>query len=147
MIKYCHVNGESLPLSGTARSPSIEVRTMNNFIKLICSVSMLFGLQSAFACEYPDRVSIPNGTTATKDEMLEGQRGVKKFMADMDVYLECIVDEEKMARAAIEELSAEDEQQREDMLNKKYNAAVDEMERLAAQFNVEVQAYRAKESS
>ena len=52
-----------------------------------------------------------------------------------------------MARAAVEELSPEDEQQREDMLNKKYNAAVDEMERLAAQFNVEVQAYRAKENS
>jgi hypothetical protein len=31
------------------------------------------------------------------------------------------------------------------MLNKKYNAAVDEMERVAAQFNAEVQAYRAKE--
>jgi hypothetical protein len=30
------------------------------------------------------------------------------------------------------------------MLNKKYNAAVDEMERVAAQFNSEVQAYRAK---
>jgi hypothetical protein len=120
---------------------------MKNFIKLICCVSLLFGLQSAFACEYPDRVKIPNGTTATKEEMLEGQRGVKAFMANMDVYLECIVDEEKMALATIEEISPEDEQQREEMLNKKYNAAVDEMERLAAQFNVEVQAYRAKESS
>ena len=30
------------------------------------------------------------------------------------------------------------------MLNKKYNAAVDEMERTAAQFNAEVQAYRAQ---
>lgn len=120
---------------------------MKNFIKFICSVSLLFGLQSAFACEYPDRIQIPNGTTATKDEMLDGQRGVKAFMANMEVYLECIVDEEKMALAAIEDISPEDEQQREEMLNKKYNAAVDEMERLAAQFNVEVQAYRAKESS
>ena len=120
---------------------------MKNFIKIICSVSLLFGLQSAVACEYPDRVKIPNGTTATKEDMLEGQRGVKVYMANMDVYLECIVDEEKMARAMIEEISPEHEQQREDMLNKKYNAAVDEMERLAAQFNVEVQAYRAKESS
>ena len=120
---------------------------MKNFIKIICSVSLLFGLQSAVACEYPDRVKIPNGTTATKEDMLEGQRGVKAYMANMDVYLECIVDEEKMARAVIEEISPEHEQQREDMLNKKYNAAVDEMERLAAQFNVEVQAYRAKESS
>jgi hypothetical protein len=79
--------------------------------------------------------------------MLEGQRGVKKFVTAMDVYLECIIDEEKMARALTEDLSPDDEQQREDLLNKKYNAAVDEMERLAAQFNVEVQAYKAKESS
>ena len=120
---------------------------MKNFIKLICSVSLLFGVQSALACDYPDRVKIPNGTTATKEDMLDGQRGVKTFMAEMEVYLECIVDEEKMALAAIEDISSEDEQQREEMLNKKYNAAVDEMERLAAQFNVEVQAYRAKESS
>jgi len=90
---------------------------------------------------------IPNGTTATKEDMLEGQRGVKKFVAAMEVYLECIIDEEKMARALVEDLSPDDEQQREDLLNKKYNAAVDEMERLAAQFNVEVQAYKAKESS
>ena len=79
--------------------------------------------------------------------MLEGQRNVKKFVADIENYLDCIVDTEKMARAAIEELSADHEQQREDLLNKKYNAAVDEMERVAAQFNVEVQAYRAKASS
>lgn len=120
---------------------------MKNLIKLICSVSVLFGMQSAFACDYPERVSVPNGTTATKEEMLEGQRGVKKFVASMETYLECIVEEEKMARARIEDLSAEDEQQREDMLTKKYNAGVDDMERLAAQYNVEVQAFRAKDSS
>ena len=120
---------------------------MKNFIKLICSVSLFFGAHSALACDYPDRVRIPNGTTAAKEEMIDGQRGVKAYMAEMDVYLECIVDEEKTAMAAIESISPEDEQQREEMLSKKYNAAVDEMERLAAQFNVEVQAYRAKESS
>ena len=120
---------------------------MNKFIKLICSVSVLLGAHSALACDYPKRIIIPNGTTATKEDMLEGQRGVKKFVADMELYLECIVDTEKMARAQMEEISADDEQQREDLLNKKYNAAVDEMERVAAQFNVEVQAYRAKSSS
>jgi len=120
---------------------------MTKFIKLACSAVLFFLAQSAIACDYPTRISIPNGTTATKEEMLEGQRGVKRFVADMEVYLECIVNEEKLARATMENLSAEDEQQREDMLNKKYNAAVDEMERIAAQFNVEVQAYRAKSSS
>ena len=79
--------------------------------------------------------------------MLEGQRSVKKFVTEMEVYLTCIVDEEKATRITLDDLSPEDEQQREDMLNKKYNAAVDEMERTAAQFNVEVQAYKAKSSS
>ena len=88
---------------------------------------------------------IPNGGTATKEDMLEGQREVKAYVAAMEVYLECIVEEEKTARAAIEDLQPEQEQQREEALNKKYNAAVDEMERVAAQFNAEVQAYRAKD--
>ncbi len=136
-----------MPVVGRPRRPSIEIRTMKNIIKLICGISILIGAHSALACDYPDRIVIPNGTTATKEDMLEGQRGVKRFVADMEVYLECIVDTEKMARAGLEEISAVDEQQREDLLNKKYNAAVDEMERVAAQFNVEVQAYRAKASS
>jgi hypothetical protein len=120
---------------------------MKTLTKIICTFSVLFATQSAIACDYPDRVMIPNGGTATKEDMLEGQRGVKKYVADMEVYLECIVEEEKVARAAIENLQPEDEQQREDAINKKYNAAVDEMERVAAQFNAEVQAYRARESS
>ena len=119
---------------------------MKNLLRTACLTTLFFGAQTALACDYPTRVQIPNGTTATKDEMLEGQRGVKKFVADMEAYLECIVDEERSIRMTMEELSPEDEQQREDMLNKKYNAAVDEMERVAAQFNVEVQAYKAKES-
>lgn len=124
-----------------------EAKTMKTLIKTICVVSVFFSAQSALACDYPDRVSIPNGGTATKDDMLEGQRGVKTYVAAMEVYLECIVEEEKAALAAIEDLQPEDEQQRADAMNKKYNAAVDEMERIAAQFNAEVQAYRAKDSS
>jgi hypothetical protein len=120
---------------------------MKTLIKIICTVTVFFAAQSVFACDYPDRVTIPNGGTATKEDMLEGQRGVKKYVAEMEVYLTCIVEEEKVARAAIEDIEPEDEQQREDAINKKYNAAVDEMERIAAQFNAEVQAYRAKESS
>ena len=118
---------------------------MTKTIKLICSASILFIAQSALACDYPSRVLIPNGSTATKDDMLNGQRNVKSYVSEMEVYLECIVEEEKVAVAAMDDLEPEAEQQREDMINKKYNAAVDEMERLAAQFNAEVQAYKAKD--
>lgn len=77
--------------------------------------------------------------------MLNGQRDVKSYVASMEVYLECIVDEEKLAVGVLDDLEPEDEQRREDMINQKYNAAVDEMERVAAQFNAEVQAYKAKD--
>ena len=88
---------------------------------------------------------MPNGGIATKEEMLEGQRAVKKYVAEMEAYLDCIVAEEKAARSTMDNLLPEDEQQREDMLNKKYNAAVDEMETVAAAFNTEVQAFRSRD--
>lgn len=113
------------------------------------SLTALFALLASgitLACDYPSRVEIPNGATATKDEMLAAQRDVKQFVADMEAYLDCIVAEEKTARSEMVDLDPETEQQREDLLNKKYNAAVDEMERVAASFNVEVQAYQERDN-
>lgn len=118
---------------------------MKKTTTFLFSTSLLLAASVSFACDYPKRVLIPNGNTATKEEMIEGQRGVKQYVADMEVYLQCIMDEERQARDALPELTPETEQEREDLLNKKYNAAVDEMERVAAQFNAEVQAYKAKE--
>jgi hypothetical protein len=118
---------------------------MKKITSLFISLPLLLIASASIACEYPKRVVIPNGNTATKEDMIMGQRGVKEYVASMEIYLECIVEEEKQAREAIADLTPELEQEREDVLNKKYNAAVDEMERVAAQFNAEVQAYKAKE--
>ncbi len=117
---------------------------MNRTSKILGTVVLLFSAQSAIACDYPARVSIPNGSSATKEEMIAGQRDVKAFVASMETYLDCLLEEEKTTRAQLDDLSAEDEQMREDMLNKKYNAAVEEMEKVAARFNEEVQAYKAR---
>ena len=118
---------------------------MTKIIKLFVCTSCLLAAPAAFACNYPAKVDMPNGGIATKEEMLEGQRAVKKYVAEMEAYLDCIVAEEKAARSTMDNLLPEDEQQREDMLNKKYNAAVDEMETVAAAFNTEVQAFRTRE--
>ena len=120
---------------------------MKKLTSITAGLWLLLGAQAAWSCDYPQRVLIPNGSTATQEEMLSGQRGVKEYVAAMEAYLECIVEEERVARDSMTELLPEDEQEREDMLNKKYNAAVDEMERLAAQFNAEVQAYRAQQDN
>jgi len=115
---------------------------MNRLTKWIPAIGMLLAVPAVLACEYPQQVEIPNGESATREQMIESQRAVKDYVATMEEYLDCLIEEEQAARAEMEELSAEDEQLREDMLNKKYNAAVDEMERVAAQFNAEVQAYK-----
>ena len=117
---------------------------MNKTIKTAVSVAILFIAQSAFACDYPQRVDMPNGTTATKDEMIAGQKGVKKYMATMDSYLACIEAEEAQAVIELGDVDEETSRQREEMFNKKYNAAVEEMNLVAEEFNMQVRAYKAK---
>lgn len=119
---------------------------MNKFLFLAGGTALLFSAHTALGCDYPERKSIPNGSTATKEEMLEGQKGVKAYVAEMEAYLDCILEEEKAARAKIEDLTPEVEQQREDMLTKKYNAGVEEMEKVAADFNVQVQEYKERDN-
>jgi hypothetical protein len=111
-------------------------------IKLIATASIALLAQSSLACDYPEAVKVPNGATATKEEMLAGKDSVQKFVNELNAYMECIVEEEKLARLAMEDLEPEVEQQREEMLNKKYNAAVDDQERVAASFNTELRAFK-----
>jgi len=117
---------------------------MNKTMKTALSVAMLFIAQGAFACDYPQRVDMPNGATATKDEMIAGQKGVKKYMATMDSYLVCIEAEEAQAVIELGDIDEETSRQREEMFNKKYNAAVEEMNLVAEEFNIQVRAYKAR---
>lgn len=118
-------------------------------IKFLLRMSVFFallaGTSGALACDYPTRVDIPDGATADRESMLNAQKDVKQFVSSMEEYLECIVNEENNARAQMVDLAPEDEQQREDLLTKKYNAAVEDMERIAAEFNTEVQAFRDRD--
>lgn len=120
---------------------------MTKLTNAALTVAMFFSAQAGLACEYPVTVSVADGATATKEEMIASQAAVKKYVADMEAYLACIVDEEKSAVALMEELEPEVEQQRTEMLDKKYNAAVEQMERMAADFNAEVQAYKARDNT
>ena len=115
---------------------------MNKFNKIFVSVCLIFSAHIAMACDYPsERVSIPVGGDVSKEELLAAQQGVKSYMAALATYRDCIVEEEKLARLAMEDLAPEIEQQREEMLNKKYNAAVEDEEKVAAEFNAAVQAF------
>ena len=110
--------------------------------KLLTAAAILAMAPAALACDYPRKPDIPNGSTASKDEMLDGQRSVKDYIAKMEAYLECIAKEEEEIVANLGELSEEEKVNREAALSKKHNAAVDEMNLLAARFNEEVRSYK-----
>ena len=110
----------------------------------IALAALVLASAPAFACDYPKRADIPNGATATKEEMLAGQTAVKAYMTAMEEYLACIEKDEKDTVAAMTEITDEERSNREAALTKKYNAAVEEMELLAARFNEEVRAFKAK---
>ena len=118
---------------------------MNKLTKSAASVALIFLAQGALACDYPNRANVPDGATATKDEMIAGQRGIKTYIASMEEYLTCIEAEEAQAVLSLgEEVDEAAKRQRAELFNKKYNAAVEEMNLVAEEFNLQVRAYKAR---
>jgi hypothetical protein len=115
---------------------------MNKIIKSAVSVAIFFIAQGALACDYPNRVDLPDGATATKEDMIAAQKGVKAYMASMDEYLGCIEGDEAAAVLSLGDVDEDTKRQRADLFNKKYNAAVEQMNLVAEEFNVQVRAYK-----
>jgi hypothetical protein len=118
---------------------------MTRIIQIAVATIFLAAAPAALACEYPQSAEVPEGSTATKEEMLAGQAAVKDYMTAMEAYLACIEKAEKDTVASMPDITDEERASRDAALTKKYNAAVQEMELVAARFNEEVRAY--KESS
>ncbi|MEM9333999.1 MAG: hypothetical protein AAGA33_04035 [Pseudomonadota bacterium] len=105
----------------------------------------LLAAQTALAeCNYPARAKIADGASATKEEMIASQKSVKAYMAAMESYLTCIAEEEQSARDDLESTDDGQLEELEEALNKKHNAAVEEMEIVADEFNLQVRAYKAR---
>lgn len=100
------------------------------------ALASALGFAGAFACEMPTMIDVPDGETATTDEMVEARNAVTAYLASMEEYLAC-VDREIAAEGddAPEEFQA--------LMIQRYNSAVSEMETVAAAFNQELRAFRA----
>ena len=117
---------------------------MNRLIQISFGTLILLSSSIAFACDYPERPSIPDGSTASKDELIAAKNSVQDFMANVDEYLICVEGEEKAAVEAMDNPSEEVLQRRDEMINKKFNAANDEKALLGEQFNQQIRAYNQK---
>jgi len=112
--------------------------------KVAVAVLLLAPASIVLACDYPARPALPDGSTASKDELLAAKAGVQSFMNEVDKYLQCIESEEKAAIAELDNPSAEELQRRDDMLNKKFDAANEEKALIGEQFNQQIRAFNAR---
>lgn len=118
---------------------------MNKLMNTAVSVALLFLAQNALACDYPQRVeNVPDGNTATRDEMIAGKKAVQAYLAEMEEYLSCIEAEEAEAITAMGAVDESIKRQRKSTFDKKYNAAVSEMNLVAERFNIQLRAFNAK---
>ncbi len=103
------------------------------------------------ACTYPTAPSnLPDGNTATLEEMVAAQKAVKEFDKAITAYTSCLKLEHDDAIAKDTGAKPGDkmtEEQKAELARvqvQKNNAAVEEDEAVAARFNEQVKAYKAK---
>jgi hypothetical protein len=118
---------------------------MKHVFNALLLVGALAGTQAFAACDYPIAPGkFPDGSQATKEEMLTAKRAVEKYNVDIEAYLTCIKSEFDAKVAAQTDATAEQKSEMERVQSQKHNAAVEEVTAVAARFNEQLRAWKAK---
>jgi hypothetical protein len=98
-------------------------------------------------CTYPKSpTGLPDGATATQDEMVEGMKAIKDYNNQVTTYLNCLETEmNTRIEAAGPDAPADQVEQIKAIHTKRHNAAVEELEANATRFNEQVKVYKARE--
>ncbi|HEX2492605.1 MAG TPA: hypothetical protein VHK24_02435 [Steroidobacter sp.] len=110
----------------------------------------LLAMSAASAeCVYPKPpASMPNGATATEEEMVAGMKATKEYNNEVTAYLSCLeMEMNARVEAAGADAPADQIAQIKAIHTKRHNAAVDELEAHAARFNEQVKVYKTREKS
>ena len=111
-------------------------------------LALMLGSSAGMAgdCNAPEAPSLPDGSTASMEEMLAGQKAVKEVQAANLEYMGCVEKEISAAEEAALKAS-EDEKEAAQAAHQKamdtYNSAVSKEEEVAGQFNTEIREYKA----
>lgn len=112
-------------------------------LSALVTVTGLVAFAAQATCIYPrPPESMPDGATATYEQMVEAQKAVKQFDADIAAYNACLAMELQslLADPALDDAR---KAELEAMQVKKNNAAVDEAQAVADRFNEQLRAYKA----
>jgi len=116
---------------------------------LVLGAAAAVAAGAAYAdCPYPaapDR--LPDGASATMQEMLAGQKAVGEYNKAVADYNACIDKElgDAIAKGG-DKLKPEQKADMQRIANQKHNAAIDKLQSVADRFNEQVKIYKAKSS-
>jgi hypothetical protein len=98
-------------------------------------------------CSYPPPpAKIPDGNTATMQEMLDGKNAVTQYNKDINAYVSCIkLEHETAVTTAGDKLTPQQKSDMEKIEVQKNNAAVDQLQSVADRFNEQIRIYKAKQ--
>ena len=118
---------------------------MTKMTKLLVSLALVFVAPFALACDYPaPPKDMPDGATATKEEMLDGVKAISAYQEKMTEYLTCIEADQIVAQQAFAEDDEESESRSKSNFDKRYNAAIDDQTKTVEQFNLEIRTYKSR---
>jgi hypothetical protein len=100
-------------------------------------------------CSYPPPPSkIPDGNTATKEDMLAAQKAITQYNKDVNAYISCIKLEHESAMTKLGDKPTPEQkadmERAEQVEVQKNNAAVDQLQSIADRFNEQVRIFKAK---
>src|SRR3954463_8143293 len=101
--------------------------------------------QANAACDYPVAPGkFPDGSQATKEEMLAGKKMFTAYDAQMSAYLECIKSEFQASVALLpKDTPKKQKEEMERLLGQKQSTAIEEAEGVKERLNKEIRAYVA----
>lgn len=104
-------------------------------------------------CAYPKApAKIPEGETASLEDMQTAVKAVKEYDASIKAYQVCLQTEQATVEAKVAkdnggQMSEEQKKKTNDIYNQKANAADDELQAVAARLNDQIRLYKAKHPS
>lgn len=114
---------------------------------LIAALACLIAGTAQAACIYPQKPDrVPDGRTATRDEMIAAQKAAQQFDADITAFNACL----DLEMAAYEKSGAYDEKRLADLRvlqTKRNNAAVDEAQAVADALNEQIRIFNARDKA
>jgi len=113
------------------------------------AAALAFTTAASAECVYPKAPdALPDGNTASQDEMVAAMKQLKEYDAEVNAYLSCL-DMETQTRITEggEDLSEDQVNQIKAMQVQRHNAAVEALESRATQFNEQVRIFKAKNAN